>query len=83
MYLVTFLNLLFEVLTWSIIGRVLISWVDPQQNWAISKLLHDWTEWLLAPVRKILPSTGMLDLSPLIVLVLLQVLQQVVIGSLA
>ncbi|MEI6042837.1 MAG: YggT family protein [Chloroflexota bacterium] len=75
-YLGNFINLLFEVLKWAIIGRILISWIDPQQNWAISKLLHDWTEWLLAPVRKILPSFGMIDLSPLVVILLLQFLQQ-------
>jgi uncharacterized protein YggT (Ycf19 family) len=57
--------LLFVVLAlWLLIlARVLLSWVDPGGRGTI-----------LAPVRKALPRTGMFDLSPMIVLLVLGVL---------
>lgn len=82
MFLINFLSLLFDVLFWAIFARILISWVDSGQRWQITRILNEVTEPILAPVRKILPSTGMFDLSPMIVLLLLQVIKQVVIGSL-
>jgi len=82
MFIANFINILFEVIIWAIIGRILISWIDPQGRWTISRILHDVTEPILAPVRRILPSTGFLDLSPMIVLILLQVIKSVVLGSL-
>lgn len=82
MFLVNFVSLLFDVLFWAIFARIMISWVDAGQRWQITRILNEVTEPILAPVRKILPSTGMFDLSPMIVLLLLQVIKQVVIGSL-
>ncbi len=55
------------------IGRVLISWFDPMGRNEISSFLYRTTEPMLAPVRRALPPTGMLDLSPLIVLIVLGV----------
>lgn len=57
-----------------IIGRVLISWVDPQARTGASRVLIQLTEPILAPVRSLLPRTGMLDLSPLIVMLVMGVL---------
>jgi len=67
--------LLLNVLTFAIIGRALISWIDPTGRWPISRVLHDVTEPIIAPIRQIVPSLGMFDLSPIIALVLLRLLQ--------
>ena len=58
----------FEVL---ILGRVLVSWVDPAGRTTAGAFLIQITEPVLGPVRRLLPRTGMLDLSPLIVLIVL------------
>ena len=63
-----FLGWAFELL---VLGRVLVSWVDPSVRSPISAFLVQVTEPVLGPVRRLLPRTGMLDLSPLIVLVVL------------
>ena len=74
-FLATFISLLFQVLIYAILGRVLLSWVDPQANWPISRLLHEWTEPILAPIRNLMPRTMMFDFSPIIAMLLLQVLE--------
>jgi YggT family protein len=77
------LNLLFTVLTVAIIARALISWIDPGFRYQISQMLVDLTEPIIGPIRRIVPPLGgMIDLSPIIALVLLQVLRRVVINAL-
>jgi YggT family protein len=57
-----------------VIGRVLLSWFDPSGRSQASAFVIAATEPLLAPVRRLLPPTGTLDLSPMIVLIVLSVL---------
>jgi len=57
-----------------ILGRVLLSWVDPAGRSQLGGFLFSATEPILAPIRRVLPQTGMIDLSPLIVLIVLSVL---------
>ena len=67
------------VLAWLVVlGRVLMSWIDPRLERPISRVLYRWTEPVLAPVRRVLPQTGSLDLSPLVVLLGLGILMRVV-----
>jgi YggT family protein len=61
-----------------LLGRVLLSWVDPRFERPISRFVYDLTEPVLAPVRRMLPRTGMLDLSPLVLLLGLALLMRVV-----
>jgi YggT family protein len=63
------------VLLWLLIlGRVILSWVDPMGRTPAGRLLIQLTEPMLAPIRSVLPRTGMLDLSPLVLLIVLGVL---------
>jgi YggT family protein len=70
----TFLEFFFMALWLLIFGRVIMSWVDPGRQRSISTFLIEATEPILAPVRRILPPMGMIDFSPLIVLLILGVL---------
>ena len=66
------------VLLFAIIARSLISWfpLDPRNQFV--RVLHQVTEPLLDPVRRILPRTGMIDLSAMAVILLLYVMIYVV-----
>ena len=55
-----------------------MSWFDPGRSNQVSRFLIQATEPILAPVRRFLPQTGMLDLSALIVLLLLGTLMRAV-----
>ena len=70
----TFFELFFMALWLLIFARVIMSWVDPSGRNQISAFLIQTTEPILGPVRKMMPQTGMMDFSPLIVLLILGVL---------
>lgn len=77
----TFFGLLFNVLYIAILGRVLLSWVDPQGGMRITQILRDITEPILGPLRRVLPSIGFLDISPLVAFLILSVLRRLVMGT--
>ncbi len=70
----TFASALLSILWLIVLGRVLVSWVDPMGRSQLSALLIQVTEPILAPVRRLLPPTGMIDLSSFVVLIVLGVL---------
>ncbi len=54
-----------------VLARMLISWVDPAGRGQVSRFLIQATEPILAPVRRLLPPTGMIDWSGFVVLIVL------------
>ncbi|HEX2325531.1 MAG TPA: YggT family protein [Chloroflexota bacterium] len=76
---IRFVNLLVYALTAAIFLRAIFSWfVPPGSDNVIMRFLRDITEPVLAPLRKVLPSMGMLDLSPFVAMILLQVMGSIV-----
>jgi YggT family protein len=71
LFLVNFVRFVLIGLEVLIFARVLLSWVDPAGRGGIARFVVQTTEPLLAPVRRLLPRTGMFDLSPLVVLLVL------------
>ena len=62
------LNQSVELLFWMILIRSLMSWINPGMNNPIMAVIYQLTEPLMAPVRRIIPPMGGLDLSPLLLL---------------
>lgn len=77
-FLQIFLRFLVIALWIVILGRVLLSWINPTFEGPIGRFLFDATEPLLAPIRRVLPQTGGLDLAPLILLIGLGFLMRLV-----
>jgi YggT family protein len=69
-----FVSLLINILTFAMIGRALLSWVDPGGRWPISRVLYDVTEPFVAPIRRVIPPMGMIDISFIVAILLLQFL---------
>lgn len=62
---------LLTLYTFCVFGRILLSWfpISPGTPVAtISGVLYSITEPVLGPIRRVLPSIGMFDLSPMIVI---------------
>ncbi len=69
--MLSFIQLLVTVLWVLVLGRVIVSWVDPTGRNQLSGWLIQATEPMLAPIRRLLPQTGMIDFSPLILMLIL------------
>jgi len=78
----TFIRTLLLNIIWfleiAILGRILISWVQNNPNNRFHQFFIQITEPLLGPIRRILPRTGMFDLSPIVLILLLSALEQVI-----
>ena len=71
---VNFINLFVFVFNILLLARVVWSWFNPQPQGGIGAFLFDITEPILAPIRRVLPKSEMLDFSPLVAYLLLQLL---------
>lgn len=68
---------------WIIIARALLSWVNPDPFNPIVRFLYRVTEPVLRPVRRRLPGQQMgFDLSPMVVLLVLYILESFLVSSL-
>jgi YggT family protein len=77
-----FISIFAFVLTWAIIIRALLSWFSVGGAQPVFRLLVEITEPVLAPIRRVLPTAGMLDFSPLVALLLIQVIRNIVLSQL-
>ena len=80
--LASLVNLFFTVLTFIVVGRALLSWFDPGMRTSIGQVLVQITEPMLAPIRRLMPSTGVIDLSPIILIIGLQVVSRILVQAL-
>ncbi|KGD63272.1 hypothetical protein Y5S_03427 [Alcanivorax nanhaiticus] len=68
-------NVLLDYIFWAVLIRVILSWVAPDPYNPMVRIIVQITEPIMAPVRKLLPPMGGFDLSPLFVLLGIQLLQ--------
>ena len=61
-----------------VLARVFLSWFDPAGRSQAGAFVVATTEPFLAPIRRVLPSTGGVDLAPLVVVIVLSLLWRVV-----
>ena len=76
-FLQVFFQLLVVVVWLLVVGRVLMSWVNPRFDGAVGRFLFETTEPLIAPIRRVLPQSGMFDWAPLILMLGLGILLRV------
>ncbi|HUI26005.1 MAG TPA: YggT family protein [Candidatus Kryptonia bacterium] len=77
------LNLVLWMYMWIIIGRAVISWVNPDPSNPIVRFLYSATEPLLYRVRRAIPIfAGGIDFSAMIVLIAIYFLQSFLVRSL-
>jgi YggT family protein len=80
------INVVFQILWWAILIRVLLSWlpmanvrIDPYNP--VIRLLYSVTDPILEPLRKY-TTVGMIDLSPIVALLGLDFIRQILISLL-
>jgi YggT family protein len=58
--------------------RIVLSWFSPEPGspvGTIEAFLRTFTDPVLEPVRRVMPRTGMLDLSPIVVVLVVTIIQ--------
>ena len=76
--LVLFINALSQLLVILVIISVILSYfMDPYHP--IRRSVDGVVEPMLAPIRRVVPPLGMIDLSPLILIILIQVLANIIV----
>lgn len=73
LFLSSFISILFDLLSFAIIARILLSWVRSPGAGRIKMFIYDITEPILGPFRRPVFRIGVIDISPIIVLMLLDV----------
>lgn len=71
-------SLLDSILTlyfWAVIGAVVISWIAPNSYHPAPQLILQLTEPLFKLARKVIPPIGGLDLSPILIFLIIQIIR--------
>jgi len=86
-----------DLLTWSVVGifglilnfyffviliQIILSWVAPHNHSPVVGLLYQISEPLMGPARRILPTMGGIDFSPMVVIMGIQLVKILVLQSL-
>ena len=76
--LILFINALSQLLVLLVIISVILSYfMDPYHP--IRRSIDGFVEPMLSPIRRVMPSLGGLDFSPLVLIILIQVLSNIII----
>ena len=70
------------MLTAAIFIRVLLSWFPIDSRNPLVTALYDVTEPILEPLRRFIPRLGMIDITPLVAILLIQVIAKIVADAL-
>nr|WP_290669809.1 YggT family protein [Ardenticatena sp.] len=83
--IVQLINTIFDLIYLAILLRILISWlpalgvrIDPYNP--IVRVLYQITDPILEPFRRIIPPIGMIDISPIVAILVLQLVQTLLIS---
>ena len=75
-------NAILKIYFFALIVMIILSWVAPNASHPGALLVMQLVEPIMAPVRKVIPALGMIDLSPIVVFIAINLIDGLVVGSL-
>lgn len=75
-------NAILKIYFFALIVMIILSWVAPNASHPGALLVMQLVEPIMAPVRKVIPPLGMIDLSPIVVFIAINLIDGLVVGSL-
>ena len=66
----------------AIFFRAIMSWVNPDPYNPLVRALDQITEPILGPLRRVIPRIGMIDITPLAAIILIQVIGRALVANL-
>ena len=79
--LVDIVSTLLTVLWFAIFARAIVSWFPIDQDGPIVKVLDAITEPILGPLRRVVPRVGLFDITPMVAILIIIVIQSVLKSS--
>lgn len=73
--IVNLLSLVLTVWTWAIVIQAVLSWVRPDPSNYFVRLLNKITDPILRPIDRIIPPLGGISITPIVAILLLQLVQ--------
>ncbi|MFA5855199.1 MAG: YggT family protein [Candidatus Gracilibacteria bacterium] len=77
-FLIQTANIIIDLLILVIFLRMILSWFVRGNENVLNNFLIQCTEPILRPIRRLLPGTGPLDFSPMIAILLLEVIRNII-----
>lgn len=81
-FLEAFINVVAQALVLAIFARVIMAWIPLRLPFGLNELVWSVTEPVLAPIRRYMPIAGGMDFSPLIALLLIQIVTSIILRAL-
>lgn len=69
----------FRVLEWLVIARCILSFFRHDPYHPLIKFVYDMTEPIMAPFRRLIPAVGGIDFSPIIVILVIELVGNLVV----
>jgi len=82
-FLINLLGKALIAIQFAIIGRALFSWFDPTGRTPIGAILITITDPIIKPIRRLLPSGGFVDFSPMVALIIILIVRTILGRALA
>ena len=79
-FLYNFVAVLTQILTLAIFVRAILSWFPVSRDNPFVEVVVQITDPILGPIRRVIPLMGSIDFSPLVAIILLQMISSVVEG---
>ena len=80
--MISIINITFEILTYIIFIRVILSWFSHNPYQPIIKLIYQISDTILSPIRNVLSPIGGIDISPIIAIFIIQLIKNIILQSL-
>lgn len=77
-FLLRSVSIFFDLLVFAIIARVLMSWMPSGGAPRLRTVLNDITEPVLGPFRRYVPRLGMIDISPIVAILVLDIVKTII-----
>ena len=80
-FIISFINILIQVVVLLVFVKIVLSYfMDPYHP--VRQTIDSIVEPMLAPIRRIIPPIGMIDFSPLVLIIVIQVVGRILINFL-
>ena len=80
--MISIINIAFEILTIIIFIRVILSWFPHNPYQPLIKLIYKISNPILNPIRNIVSPIGGIDISPIILIFIIQLIKNIILRSL-